>query len=128
METRPWFKEAYKESLGGKKVIMTAMHKDFFNGRYTSSIVSFIKNSNNKIIGCLILNTYMDDLTKYMENLYGDNGNVKIYVKLLNGNYYGYSEGIKTFDEIKSKKIILLYKIKMYFLHTIKILHCFIER
>ncbi|WP_024615704.1 EAL domain-containing protein [Clostridium sp. Ade.TY] len=104
METRPWFKEAYKESLAGKKVIMTPMHKDFFNGRYTVAIVSFIKNGNNKIIGCVILNTYMDALTKYMENLYGDNGNVKIYVKLLNGNYYGYSDGIKTLDEIKSNK------------------------
>lgn len=104
MKTRPWFKDAYNKYLNGTKVIFTPMHKDFLNNRYTVSLVSFIKDKNNNIMGCVILNAYMDTFTKYMEDLYGDNGNVKIYIKLLNGQYYEYSVGIQSLKEIKANK------------------------
>lgn len=104
MVSRPWFEEAFKENMEGKKVIITPMHRDYFNDRYTISIVSFIKDKNHKVLGCVILNTYMDTFTRYMGDLYGDDGNVKMFIKLLDGKYYDYYSGIKTLDEIKSQK------------------------
>ena len=104
MVSRPWFEEAFKESMEGKKVIITPLHRDYFNDRYTISIVSFIKDKNNKVLGCVILNTYMDTFTRYMGDLYGDDGNVKMYIKLLDDKYYDYYSGIKTLSEIKAQK------------------------
>lgn len=110
MESRPWYKEAYKESSNGKKVVVTPMHKDFYNKKETVSIVSFIKNSKDEIIGCVILNVYMDKFTEYMEDLYGQSGVVNIYVKLPDGTYYNHKNGIKTYEAIDHDKNSLIVK------------------
>lgn len=109
MKSRPWYKYAYEEDLKGKKVIITPVHKDIYNNRETLSVVSFIKNSNDKIIGCVVLNAYMDNFTKYMEELYGQRGVVKIYVKLPNGMYYN-NDGIKSYEDISKNKNSLIVK------------------
>ncbi|WP_373598200.1 bifunctional diguanylate cyclase/phosphodiesterase [Paraclostridium bifermentans] len=107
MKKRPWYKEAYEKDLKGEKVILTPLHKDYFNDRYAMSIISFIKE-DNEIIGCVILNTYMDTFTKYMSELYGDDGAVEIYVKIDGDKYYEYSNGVVSLSDIKSQKDIYL--------------------
>ncbi|MGG5461162.1 bifunctional diguanylate cyclase/phosphodiesterase [Clostridium sp. B9] len=115
MKTRPWFNEAYEESLKGENVITTPIHKDLFNNRETISIVSFIKNSNGDIIGCVLLNVYMDTFTEYMEKLYEQNGGVTIYIELPDGKYYNHSEGTKTLKEIENSDDVIIKRKNLVF-------------
>ncbi|MDZ5253782.1 EAL domain-containing protein [Clostridium sp. LIBA-8841] len=112
MESRPWFKEAYEETLKGKNVIITSIHKDLYNNRETVSIISFIKNEKGDIIGCVLVNAYMDAFTEYMEKLYEQNGGVTIYVELPDGEYYNHKEGIRTFEEINENNEEIVVKRK----------------
>lgn len=104
MESRPWYKDAYEKSIKeDSDVIVTPIHKDIYNHREAVSIVSFIKNNSKEVIGCVILNVYMDKFTEYMEKIYESNGGVLVYVKLPNGEYYNHAKGIESLENIGNK-------------------------
>lgn len=105
MFDKPWYKKMYDSYKDGDsdKFIMTEVHKGFLAGRECVAIASFIKDNDGNIIGCVVLNVYLDDMINHIKNLY-INGDLNIYIDIGQGDYYKKGVGIVKAKDLKFNK------------------------
>lgn len=96
---RPWFKDDFL--YGENETQLATIHKDFNTGKDVLSIISFINSeSDGSLLGVVILDVFIEDLLEAMTDSF-QIGNVKSYLRLNDGNYYGVDGVI---DELNKKK------------------------
>ncbi|MGL5347988.1 MAG: bifunctional diguanylate cyclase/phosphodiesterase [Peptostreptococcaceae bacterium] len=81
---RPWYHDSMLNSK--YEPFSVPIHKDYTTGEYTTSIVSFILNNNDEVLGIAILDIYIEDLLKYIESRYSL-GDVSAHM-IIDGSYY----------------------------------------
>lgn len=104
---RPWFNESMLDNKYDPILVPT--HKDFTTGKYTTSIVSFILDDFDEILGVTILDIYVDDLLEYIESKYYL-GDLYAHV-LIDDVYYPPIDRISNISYYNTN----LYDISLYF-------------
>ena len=101
VENRPWFTEDIFNSKD--KTIISNIHKDFNTSKYTMAIVTLIySQEDGTLLGAVILDVFIDDLIKYINSEFYL-GDLKTYIKLEDGSYYGENEIITDYKGFSSQ-------------------------